>query len=161
MTKSVHHWSVRLATLNLPANVSAPGTLGALWVCSSLWVLEALNLFPGLNLAATGYPVWLPVSALIMAFPVIQRALPYFAQKDPALICLDEVVGMLVSLCAIPLNWQMIVLGFMLFRFFDILKPAGIKILEQLPGAWGVLADDLLAGLYTNLLLQALRHYHF
>ncbi|HMH34477.1 MAG TPA: phosphatidylglycerophosphatase A, partial [Puia sp.] len=74
--------------------------------------------------------------------------------KDNQRIVIDEWAGMCVALLWIPLFPRYILPAFLLFRFFDIVKPLFIKKLEQLPGGWGVMFDDLLAGLYTNLLLQ-------
>jgi len=74
--------------------------------------------------------------------------------KDNRRVVIDEWAGMCVSLWFVPLRWQYLVIGFILFRFFDIAKPFYIRKLESLPGGWGVMADDLLAALYTNLVLQ-------
>jgi phosphatidylglycerophosphatase A len=74
--------------------------------------------------------------------------------KDNQRIVVDEWAGMCVALLWIPLFPRYILPAFLLFRFFDIVKPLFIKRLEKLPGGWGVMFDDLLAGLYTNLLLQ-------
>lgn len=74
--------------------------------------------------------------------------------KDSKRIVIDEVFGMLVSVLFLPLSLVTILAGFILFRFFDIYKPLGIKKMERLPAGWGVMADDLLAGIYSNLVLQ-------
>ncbi len=74
--------------------------------------------------------------------------------KDSKRIVIDEVFGMIISLLFIPLSFVIILLGFILFRLFDIYKPLGIKKAEIFPGGWGVMADDLVAGIYTNILLQ-------
>jgi phosphatidylglycerophosphatase A len=74
--------------------------------------------------------------------------------KDSPQIVIDEIVAMLLVLFLLPssLRWQ--IGGFLLFRFFDIAKPPPIRILEGLPGGWGIMADDLLAALYTISLLR-------
>jgi len=74
--------------------------------------------------------------------------------KDHNRVVIDEVAGMCITLLLIPLKWQYTLIGLILFRFFDILKPFGIRKLEELPGGWGVMADDVLAGIYANVLLQ-------
>jgi phosphatidylglycerophosphatase A len=74
--------------------------------------------------------------------------------KDNNKIVIDEVAGMCTSLLFVPLKWDLVVIGFVLFRFFDIIKPVYIRKLEKLPEGWGVMADDLLAGIYSNLILQ-------
>jgi len=74
--------------------------------------------------------------------------------KDNNRIVIDEVAGMCISLLFVPLHWYFVLAGFILFRFFDIIKPLYIRKLEKLTGGWGVMADDLLAGIYSNLILQ-------
>ena len=74
---------------------------------------------------------------------------------DPAPVVVDEVAGQMLTLLFVPLTWQALVLGFLLFRVFDILKPFPANALERLPGGAGIMADDLAAGIYGNLLLQA------
>lgn len=74
--------------------------------------------------------------------------------KDHQRVVIDEVAGMCISLLMVPLNVPYIAAGLVLFRFFDIAKPLYIRRAERLPGGWGVMLDDVLAGVYTNLLLQ-------
>lgn len=74
--------------------------------------------------------------------------------KDSSKVVLDEVAGMLVALLFIPVSVVNILIALVLFRFFDILKPLMIRRLEKLPGGWGVMGDDVLAGIYSNLVLQ-------
>ncbi len=74
--------------------------------------------------------------------------------KDSSKVVLDEVAGMCVTLIAIPNKWEFVLVGLVLFRFFDITKPLFIKKLETLSGGKGVMFDDVLAGIYANLLLQ-------
>lgn len=76
--------------------------------------------------------------------------------KDSNKIVIDEVLGMMVSLLFLPVSIKVILIGFVLFRFFDITKVLGIKKSEQLPKGWGVMADDLWAGIYSNLILKVL-----
>jgi len=73
---------------------------------------------------------------------------------DSNKVVIDEVAGMCVSLLFIPVTVTNILIGLVLFRFFDIAKPLFIKKMEKLPGGWGVMTDDLLAGIYANILLQ-------
>ena len=80
-------------------------------------------------------------------------------ESDPHQVILDEVFGMMLSFLWVPLNWQTLVLGFIGFRVFDIVKPPPIRLLEHLPKGFGIVLDDLAAGLYTNLLLQILVRY--
>ncbi len=80
-------------------------------------------------------------------------------EKDPSFVVIDEVAGMAVTLLFIPLAWQNFVVGFILFRFFDILKPLGIKRMEKMRKGWGIMLDDILAGIYSNIVLQLLIFY--
>lgn len=75
--------------------------------------------------------------------------------KDSSKVVIDEVAGMMITLLFIPVGIRYAVTGLILFRFFDIVKPFYIKRMERLPKGWGVMADDVLAGIYANVLLQA------
>lgn len=75
-------------------------------------------------------------------------------KKDDSRIVIDEVGGMAISLLWVPFTLGYFILAFLLFRFFDIVKPLGIKTAERLPGGWGVMGDDVLAGIYTCLVIQ-------
>ena len=70
---------------------------------------------------------------------------------DPSQVTIDEVAGQWVALLLLPAGWFPAVLGFAAFRVFDILKPEPVNIAQKLPGGWGVMVDDLLAGIYANL----------
>lgn len=80
--------------------------------------------------------------------------------KDSSRVVIDEAAGMGISLLLLPVEWKYLLTAFVLFRFFDILKPLYIRKLESFPGGWGVMLDDVLAGLYTNLLLHIIVWYH-
>ena len=74
--------------------------------------------------------------------------------KDSSRVVIDEVAGMLVTMLFIPANLYFLLGGLVLFRFFDILKPLYIRRMEAFKGGKGVMMDDILAGIYSNLLLQ-------
>jgi phosphatidylglycerophosphatase A len=76
--------------------------------------------------------------------------------KDPSVVVCDEIAGMAVAAAFLPLTAATLLAAFLLFRFFDVLKPPPIRQAEQLPGGLGIVADDLLAGLVANLVLRAL-----
>ncbi len=78
--------------------------------------------------------------------------------KDPSIVNIDEIVGMWISLIFLPLSLSIpwLVLGFFLFRAFDILKPFPVGKSQDLKGGWGIMTDDLLAALYTNGLMRLL-----
>lgn len=74
--------------------------------------------------------------------------------KDSSKIVVDEVAGMMISLLFIPITFINLLVALCLFRFFDIVKPLMVRRLENLPKGWGVMGDDVLAGCYSNIVLQ-------
>lgn len=76
--------------------------------------------------------------------------------KDHQRVVIDEVAGMCISLLFVPVSLKYVLTALILFRFFDITKPLLIKKMEKFPGGWGVMLDDLLAGVYANILLQTI-----
>jgi phosphatidylglycerophosphatase A len=69
----------------------------------------------------------------------------------------DEIVGYLASVCCLPFTWFSVIGGFLIFRLMDIFKPFPIrKIDQEMPGGWGIVLDDVLAGIYTNILLRVI-----
>ncbi len=74
--------------------------------------------------------------------------------KDPGPVVIDEFAGQFLALLAVPFHWTVLAAGFVLFRLFDIVKPPPARRFEALEGSTGIMADDLVAGLYANLLLQ-------
>lgn len=87
-----------------------------------------------------------------ISFFIVHCALPHCGgHGDPSQIVIDEFIGFAVLACSIPLNPILFVSGFLLFRFFDIVKPFGIKTIERYDGALGIMLDDLLAAVYAAL----------
>jgi phosphatidylglycerophosphatase A len=76
--------------------------------------------------------------------------------KDPSRVVIDEVAGMCISLLFLPVQIKYLLCALVLFRFFDIVKPLYIKNMELLPGGWGIMMDDVLAGIYTNIILSVI-----
>jgi phosphatidylglycerophosphatase A len=76
-------------------------------------------------------------------------------KKDPGLVVVDEVAGQWVTLIALPFTPTTALVGFLLFRVMDIVKPWPARALERLPGGLGIMADDLAAGIYAHLGLRA------
>jgi phosphatidylglycerophosphatase A len=81
--------------------------------------------------------------------------------KDHNRVVIDEVAGMCITLLWVPVTPINILIGLVLFRIFDIAKPFYIRRMEKLPGGWGVMFDDVLAGIYANLILQIFIHFNF
>ncbi len=99
----------------------------------------------------------LSVAVILMFFAVwiAGRAEMLFEDRDARPIVIDEMVGFLVSLLWLPLSVLTVSLAFVLFRLFDIVKPPPVSIVEKrLQGGWGVVMDDVLAGVYTNISLR-------
>ncbi len=95
--------------------------------------------------------------SVITAFLVSSRAEKLFAEKDSKFIVIDDFSGMLVTYLFIPHDMRYIICGFFLFRMLDMLKVPPADKLEKFSGAKGIVGDDLAAGIYSNLILQAVR----
>jgi phosphatidylglycerophosphatase A len=85
------------------------------------------------------------------------KAARALGEKDPGCIVIDEVAGYLVATAFVPHSLGYLLGAFVLFRFFDIAKPGPIGRLQDIPGGWGIMADDLAAGLAANAVLQLWR----
>lgn len=85
------------------------------------------------------------------------RTAAIFGRKDPSQAVVDEVMGQLITFCFVPfgITWPFILLGFLLFRLFDIVKPYPCRSVEGLEGGLGICADDIIAGVYAGLCLAA------
>jgi len=118
----------------------APGTWGSLLgvgIAAGLMPLPWLHLFVLLVLIPIG--IWLS-----------QRATHLLGVHDHGSIVIDEIVGMLLTLLFIPLSWQTLLVGFLAFRFFDIVKPSPIGWLDKkVNGGLGIMLDDLVAGMFA------------
>lgn len=113
----------------------------------------------GTLLAATlyGRPVIYILVFLVITFTgfaVSGRVEKSLGRKDPSCIVIDEVSGALLAFFALPLTPAVIVVTFFLFRAFDMFKICPVNRLEDLPGAVGIMADDLWAGFYTNITMH-------
>ena len=124
----------------------APGTIGSLAglvVYAFVWWAKSPLIEVGLIVTLFAAGAW--------AGTVAER---YFGGIDPGPIVIDEVVGMLVTLLFIPVGWSGALLGFFLFRVFDVIKPFPADRLERLHGGLGVMADDAMAAVYANVTLR-------
>jgi phosphatidylglycerophosphatase A len=124
----------------------ASGTAGSVPGVALAWALAAAGPWA----AAAGL-----VTITAVGTWAADVAVRHFGRKDPGEVVVDEVAGQLLALLFVPATWQALALGFLLFRVFDILKPYPAGALERLPGGVGIMADDLAAGIYANLALQA------
>lgn len=124
----------------------APGTFGTIVAIPIAYALALLG--PNLYLLAT----LLLIVFSIWISEMHERAL---GTHDSKQIVIDEVVGYLVAFAWLPMTWQSFVGAFVVFRFFDILKPYPISVLDRkVKGGLGVVVDDLAAGLIANIILQ-------
>jgi len=154
----------------------APGTAGSLggvalfWLCH--WIFSTYGFSFDLHLSAcrgdsgtiyAGPLTTVAVVALAIAFAGIWaagRAARYLGRHDPQTVVVDEISGQLIALLGIGAavaEWKYLLAGFILFRVFDIWKPWPVRQAEQLPGGWGIMADDWMAGIYAALGLWLLR----
>ncbi len=123
----------------------APGTAGSFAAILLFWFLPAGQ--------------FLFILLLIILFFAGVRSAAFVEKaegKDPGMVVIDEVVGQGFALLFVPHTPVFFGIAFVFFRIFDIWKPAPVKQLEQLPGGWGIMADDVMAGIYANLLIQLL-----
>jgi phosphatidylglycerophosphatase A len=108
-------------------------------------------------------PVYFQIPVIVIIFiiglPAAGAAEKHFDKKDPRKCVIDEVAGQMVSLLFIPYNVYLYAAAFLLFRFFDILKPFPVKRAERIPGGLGIMLDDILAGLYALAVLQLYRYF--
>jgi len=99
------------------------------------------------------YPLFVVTNCYGAKF-IIDKALPFFKEKDPREIVLDEWVGCLVIFLFVPLTFKAIFLGFLAFRFFDITKWCGVAQWEKIPGAVGIIADDYYAAILAAMVVR-------
>ncbi|MBW2515782.1 MAG: phosphatidylglycerophosphatase A [Deltaproteobacteria bacterium] len=124
----------------------APGTFGTLLGLPICYLLSGLHI--GLSVIAV-------VLFIGFSIAVASAAEKILNQNDPAQIVIDEIAGILVTFVGIPFNLQTAVLGFIIFRVFDILKPPPIRWMDAtVSGGSGVVVDDVVAGIYANLMLR-------
>ncbi|MHB9030527.1 MAG: phosphatidylglycerophosphatase A family protein [Candidatus Latescibacterota bacterium] len=128
----------------------AHGTLGSLWGPLLCFLLPPSWL--------TG--LWLLIPALFFVGVWASAVSERYWGHDPGRIVFDEVVGSLATLAFIPLSVPVIWIGFALFRVLDMLKPPPINSFEKLPHGWGVMGDDLMAGIVSNILLRLIIAYY-
>src|ERR1700693_5400076 len=139
----------------------APGTWGSLAGVALAYSLSSQRVvdvaFHGTYFVLSLVHLWLLVVCFVSLLGVwaAGRAARHLATHDPQIVVIDEVSGQLLALLlgggafTSAVNWKYYVLGFILFRVFDIWKPFPVNRAESLPGGWGIMADDWVAGLYA------------
>ncbi len=133
-----------------------PGTYGSAAACV-LWLIAGWSVHHNTGTLAilTGVAVILATAAGI---PAATRVARESGRKDPGFVVIDEVAGQWLALLLMPPLWPNALLAFILFRFFDILKPWPIRRLEALPEGTGIMVDDLGAGVFALVLGQLSLH---
>ncbi|MCX5715559.1 MAG: phosphatidylglycerophosphatase A [Candidatus Omnitrophica bacterium] len=122
----------------------APGT------CGSFAALVVYFLINGNVILCSA----VTLALLIIGFAVSGKAEKAFGKKDASQIVIDEACGLFITLFLIPFSYGVAFLGFLIFRTADVAKPFPIRRLEKLPGSLGVMSDDILAGIYANLITR-------
>jgi phosphatidylglycerophosphatase A len=165
----VDHFSIAFATFGVGYLPLAPGTWGSA-VAIGIFLLVRWAYVSGIEClgecqhwSKAVSEAWLGFVLLVvfLLFTLLGiwaagRAAKLFGDKDPGKVVVDELMGQFLVFFFVPLgiSWWMILLGFLLFRFFDIWKPYPIDDLQDLPGGLGVCADDILAGAYAGICLN-------
>lgn len=135
-----------IATCGGIGNIRGGGTIAAV-LYTILWVV----IRPSINYMPAQVVIFFVL--MVLGVFVSNRLEPAWG-KDSSKIVIDEAAGMCCTLLFVPHQWQYALTGLVAFRFFDIVKPLFISSAEKLPGGWGVMADDVAAGICANLLLQ-------
>jgi phosphatidylglycerophosphatase A len=146
-------WATLIATFfGIGRLHPGPGT----WASATtvlLWAALANELNPTRR---TPVVVGLAVLVTLIGIPAATLVARASAIKDPQFVVIDEVAGQLIALIAVPLTWKTFVVGFILFRVFDILKPPPVRQLERLSEGTGIVLDDVAAGIYAFAVMQLL-----
>ncbi len=161
----------------VPTAARRSGAPGWAWVAATFFAIGRLRPAPGTwaSLASVGIwwgmslavsPGWLPALtaaaaalALGIGIPAASRVMSATGDHDPSYIVIDEVAGQFVALLWAPPGWKSALASLILFRAFDVVKPSPLRRLERLPEGFGVMIDDLGAGLYALAALQLLAHW--
>jgi phosphatidylglycerophosphatase A len=126
----------------------APGTVGTIWGLPLCFVLSKIDFFSA---------IFCTVIFIFFAVRVAHQAEKILGEKDAGCIVIDEIAGLMVTLSGLPFNMISAVAGFLVFRFFDIMKPFPIRFLEKnFSGGAGIVLDDVAAGICSNVSLRVL-----
>jgi phosphatidylglycerophosphatase A len=154
MFAAIEKWFRRAAgsCLFLGYIPGAPGTLGSLLVVGLLWYFRQ----PLAPYFTPQYYLhfWIAALMLITASIIVANyALEDFNAPDPKQFILDECAGQFITFFMVPFSWKALIVGFFLFRFFDIVKPFPVHSMEEIEGGVGITMDDVAAGVLANISL--------
>ncbi len=126
-----------------------PGTIGTLFAAIVFFAL------PDNWLSGNGLFYFLPIFLIFIFLSILltSQAEKKLGKDDPKII-LDEFVGYFIAMILLPKTMVFMFSAFVIFRIFDILKPEPVNVLQKLPQGWGIVLDDVMAGIYTNIILQ-------
>lgn len=144
----------------IPLKIATLGPIGYLKASGTVASLCSLIAIALLNFSQCNYSLFTFVITAL-SFVVLRLAPLDLVHNDAGELVIDEVVGTVVTFLFIPLTPARLIVGFVLFRFFDISKSFGVDYIQRLPGTYGVLSDDIAAGLLSNMVLQGLLYYAF
>jgi phosphatidylglycerophosphatase A len=156
LRKSAWAWAVA-TVLGVGRLKPGPGTWGSV-AAAVIWfaAMSALH-------ASAAVALWGTLAAALVVtligIPAATRVERESGREDPGFVVVDEVAGQLVTLVACPIEWRHALLGLLLFRLFDIVKPWPVRNLERLHGGTGIMMDDVAAGVLGLIVMQAVHHW--
>jgi phosphatidylglycerophosphatase A len=124
-----------------------PGTWGSV-AALLIWAAESMSGHPSAHTELVGLLIWIAL-AIALGVPAATIVAREAGRKDPQIVVIDEVAGQWIALLFSPPDWLHGLLALLLFRLFDITKPFPVRQLENLPEGWGIVFDDVAAGLYA------------
>jgi phosphatidylglycerophosphatase A len=128
-----------------------PGTMGSLAAIPLVYMMSYLPIWAFLGIT---------VLSIVLGIQICQKVSDDLGVHDHGAIVWDEIAGMMIVFIAIPMTWQTLLLGFILFRLFDIWKPWPISFLDKnVHGGWGIMVDDIVAGVLALGILHALYYF--
>jgi len=149
LTNPIHFLALGFGTGLAP---KAPGTFGTLAAFPLYYLM--------MDLSVTAY-VLITLVITLIGFWLCEKTANDMAVHDHGAIVWDEIAGMLITLIAAPVSWLAVLVGFALFRLFDILKPWPISLLDRhVKGGFGIMIDDVLAGIFAAICLQGIHAYY-
>lgn len=128
----------------------APGTFGTLVAIPLILVYWDKGILAQISISLAVFFVGIWASTVVSQ---------NFSNDDPDFVVIDEIAGLMVSMIGIKPTWEYILIAFILFRIFDILKPFPIKRFEKLEAGLGIMADDVVAGIYVLILMHIITKF--
>ena len=154
--RSMQWWAWAIATFfGAGLGKPGPGTWGSV-AAFLLWAAETFLRHPSAHTTLIGLFVWIAF-ALILGIPAATIVARESGRKDPQFVVIDEVAGQAIALLFSPFDLRHALIALVLFRLFDITKPFPVRQLESLPEGWGIVFDDVAAGLYALGVASLLR----